>query len=155
MVSWSYQVYQLRSKYSTWFIICSQKSSNIGYLHQKIVQRKKSEPGLDLFESIYDFNAFISICIYKFRKGRVTGQLRIGGSQLKVKGGEGFVQALCFSCRGRMLTLQDKIDFGIMPWERGILLGKSVLQGGVRMLKSNAGPENLIENSIFGCSKVS
>ena len=81
--------------------------------------------------------------------------MRIGGSQLKVKGGEGFVQALCFSCRGRMLTLQDKIDFGIMPWERGILLGKSVLQGGVRMLKSNAGSENLIEKPIFGCSKVS
>ena len=54
-----------------------------------------------------------------------------------------------------MLTLQDKIDFGIMPWERGILLGKSVLQGGVRMLKSNAGSENLIEKPIFGCSKVS
>ena len=54
-----------------------------------------------------------------------------------------------------MLTLQDKIDFGIMPWERGILLGKSVSQGGVRMLKSNAASENLIENSIFGCSKVS
>ena len=54
-----------------------------------------------------------------------------------------------------MLTLQDKIDFGIMPGDRGFLLGKSVLQGDVRMLKSNAGPENLIETSIFGCTKVS
>ena len=61
----------------------------LDFFHQKIVQRKKSEPGLDLFESIYDFNAFTSICIYKFRKGRVTGQLRIGGSQLKVIGGRG------------------------------------------------------------------
>ena len=54
-----------------------------------------------------------------------------------------------------MLTLQDKIDFGIMPWKRGILLRKGVLQGVVRMLKSNTESKNLIENSRFGCSKVS